>query len=64
MTQTLRHNRKTAYRLSGWFLLLAVFFAAAAFTGCDPALFFARKAIWLTWFPTCSGRTFPTFPRF
>lgn len=44
MTQTLRHNRKTAYRLSGWFLLLAVFFAAAAFTGCDPALFFARKS--------------------
>lgn len=44
MTQTLRHNRKTAYRLSGWFLLLAIFFAAAAFTGCDPALFFARKS--------------------
>ena len=44
MTQTLRHNRKTAYRLSGCFLLLAIFFAAAAFTGCDPALFFARKS--------------------
>ena len=43
MLQTTRHNRKTAYRLSGWLLLLAVFFAAAAFTGCEPALFFARK---------------------
>ena len=43
MIQTLRHNKKKAYRLSGWLLLLAVFFAAAAFTGCDPALFFARK---------------------
>ena len=44
MLQTTRHNRKTAYRLSGWLLLLAVFFAAAAFTGCEPALFFARKS--------------------
>ena len=44
MVQTSRYYRKTAYCLSGWFLFLAIFFAAAAFTGCDPALFFARKS--------------------
>ena len=44
MTLNLHYKRKTIFRILGWSLFLFVFFAAAAFTGCDPAYFFARRS--------------------
>lgn len=43
MISIFQSRRKTVSHCFAWLLLLTVFFAAAAFTGCDPALFFARK---------------------
>lgn len=42
MIQILRKTKNRSCILS-WLFFLSVFFAAAVFTGCDPALFFARR---------------------
>ena len=37
-------NRKNYIKPAGWFLFLLCFYAAASFTGCDPALFVSRSS--------------------
>ena len=39
-TETEKNNIKPA----GWILFLLCFYAAASFTGCDPALFISRSS--------------------
>lgn len=40
----MQSNRKNYIKLIRWILFLLCFFAAASFTGCDPALFLSRRA--------------------
>ena len=37
-------NRKNYIKPAGWILFLLCFYAAASFTGCDPALFVSRSS--------------------
>ena len=37
-------NRKNYIKPAGWILFLLCFYAAASFTGCDPALFISRSS--------------------
>ena len=37
-------NRKKYIKPAGWILFLLCFYAAASFTGCDPALFVSRSS--------------------
>ncbi len=37
-------NKKNCIKLTSWILFLLCFYAAASFTGCDPALFISRSS--------------------
>ena len=42
--QSMYRNRKKYIKPAGWILFLLCFYAAASFTGCDPALFISRSS--------------------
>ena len=42
--QSMYRNRKKYIKPVGWILFLLCFYAAASFTGCDPALFVSRSS--------------------
>ena len=42
--QSMYRNRKKYIKPAGWILFLLCFYAAASFTGCDPALFVSRSS--------------------